>query len=106
MTVTLIYKDVRNVFMVLAEFHVLDNNQLREPAQTLAETYSTNLEPIMFCDEMVQFFSLCQVPKLQNTSFSCCLMHKEDLHGAFPNVAIALRIYMCLMETDPSVRWS
>jgi len=44
------YKDVRKVFIVLAEFHVLENDQLREHANTLAETYSTYLEPSMFCD--------------------------------------------------------
>ena len=49
------YKDVRKVFIVIAEFHVLDNDQLREHAQTLAVTYSTDLEPSMSCDEMVQF---------------------------------------------------
>ena len=96
------YKDVRNVFMVLAEFHVLDNNQLREHAQTLAETYSTDLEPSMFCDEMVQFVYFAKSRNCKTPASLAVLMHKEDLHGAFPNVAIALRIYMCLMVSNCS----
>jgi hypothetical protein len=92
-----VYKDVRKVFIVLAEFHVLDNDQLREHAQTLAETYSTDLEPNMFCDEMVQFVNFAKTP-----ASLAVLMHKEDPHGAFPNVAIALRIYMCLMVSNCS----
>jgi len=88
------YKDVRKVFIALAEFHVLDNDQLREHAKTLAETYSTDLESSMFCDEMVQFVHFAKSRDCKTPASLAVLMHKEDLHGAFPNVAIALRIHV------------
>jgi len=96
------------VFIALAEFHVLDNDQLREHAKTLAETYPTDLEPSMsLSDEMVQFVHFAKSRDC-NTSFSCCRMHKEDLHGAFPNVTIALRTcaswFRISLEKDHSVR--
>jgi len=96
------YKDVRKVFIVIAEFHVLDNDQLREHAQTLAETYSTDLEPSMFCNEMVQFVHFAKSRGCKTPASLAVLLHKEDLHSAFPNVAIALRIYMCLMVSNCS----
>ena len=83
------------MFIVIAEFHVLDNDQLREHARTLAETYSTDLDPSMFCEEIAQF--VCKTP-----ASLAVLLHKDDLNGAFPNVAIALRIYMCLMVSNCS----
>ena len=47
---------MRKVIIELVEFHVLDNDQLREHPQTLAETHSADLEPSkQFFDEMVEF---------------------------------------------------
>jgi hypothetical protein len=86
----------------MAEFHVLDNDQLREHAQTLPETYCTDLEPNMFCDELVQFVHFAKSRGCKTPASLAVLMHKEDLHGAFPNVAIALRICMCLIVSNCS----
>ena len=104
------YKDVRKVFIVIAEFHVLDNDQLREHAQTLAETYSTDLEPSMFCDEMVQFvyFAKFEAVKLQLLLLFYCTKKISMV----PSQMLQLRCaYTCAswfqiaLEKDLSARW-
>ncbi len=54
----------------------------------------------MFFNEMVQFVNFAKSRNCKTPASLAVLMHKEDLHGAFPNVAIALRIYMCLMVSN------
>ena len=97
------------MFIVIAEFHVHDNDQLREHAQTSAVTYSTDLESRMSCDEMVQFVHFAKSRGCKTPASLAVLLYKEDLHGAFQNVAIALRIcaswFQIALEKDLSARW-
>ena len=107
------YEDVRKVFIVIAEFRVLDYDQLREHAQTLAETYSTDLEPSrpMFCDEMVQFVHFANSRGCKTPASLAVLLYKENLHMV-PSQMLQLRCaYTCAswfqiaLEKDLSARW-
>ena len=74
------------MFIVIAEFHVLDNDQLRERAQTLADTYSTDLEPSMFCDELVQFVHFAKSRGCKTPASLAVLPFKEILHMVPPQM--------------------
>jgi hypothetical protein len=70
---------VRKVFIVLAEFHLLKNDQLGEHAHTLAETYSTDLEPSIFYEEIVQFIHLAKSRGCKTPASLVVLMHKKKI---------------------------
>jgi len=69
---------VRGTFKVITDFRELDHDSIRECSLSLATTYSNDLQPDMFSDEMVQFVewtlpdqeAVIRLPPLQN----CCTM--------------------------------
>jgi len=96
------YTAVRNVFEVVTDFNVLDNDNIRSLAQRTAETYSEDLQSAVFPDEMVQFVTFARSRGCSSPSDLAMLIHGEQLHETFPNVSIALRMFMCLMVSNCS----
>lgn len=96
------YGDVRKVFQVITEFNELGNGEIRELALCMAETYHTDLQSSTFPDEMIQFVHFAKSRGCSSPSDLASLIHSEDLYCTFPNVSIALRMFMSLMVTNCS----
>jgi len=96
------YIQVRSVFQVVTDFHTLDNDSIRSSAQHMAETYSADLESSVFPDEMVQFVTFAKSRGCSLPSDVAMLTHKEELYDTFPNVSIAVHMFMCLMVSNCS----
>jgi hypothetical protein len=96
------YADIRKMFQVVTEFRNLENKQIRELAIRMAETYHTDLQSSTFPDEMIQFVDFAKSRGCSSPSDLALLIHNEDLYSTFPNVSIALRMFMCLMISNCS----
>lgn len=100
-------------FGFLSHVKILTSYDLRDKAAHLVEIYHEDLEP-QFSDEIVQFVglfkqfsnesefnvenSLHESEELQMFLF----INKHELVATFPNVSIALRMYLCLMVSNCS----
>jgi hypothetical protein len=80
----------------------LDNDSIRSLARRAAETYSADLQRDVFPDEMVQFVAFSRARGYASPSELAKVIHDEELYDTFPNVAIALRIFMSLMVSNCS----
>jgi len=96
------YKEVREVFKVVTDFNEIDADQIREYAMSMARTYSGDLQSGEFADEMIQFVNFAKSRGCQTPSSLAMLLHTEDLQSTFPNVEIALRMYMSIMVSNCS----
>jgi hypothetical protein len=92
------YRNIREVFRVITDFDVLQAEDIRKFLVDLAKTYCADLESSVFPDEMVQFVDFAKSKK--SPASIAMLLHTEDLQFTFPNVSIALRMYMCLMVSN------
>ena len=88
------YTEVREVFKVVTDFNDIDADQIREYAISLANTYSGDLQSGEFADEMIQFVYFAKSRGCQTPSSLAMLLHAEELQPIFPNVEIAIRMYM------------
>jgi hypothetical protein len=78
--------------------------------QKKANTYSGDLKSDEFADEMVQFVEFAKSRGCHTPSSLATLLHSEDLQTSFPNVEIAVRMYMSIMvqtvqAKDRSAKW-
>ena len=96
------YTNVRAVFQVITEYNKLENEQIRELALRIAETYYTDLQKNTFPDEMIQVVHFAKARGCSSPSDLASLIHNEDLESTFPNVSIALRMFLCLMISNCS----
>ena len=88
------------MFKVVTEFKDLINDEIRLHAFTMASTYSSDLQSGTFPDEMVQFVDFAKSRGCSTPAEMTTLFHAHDLHSTFPNVSIALRMFMCLMVSN------
>ena len=58
--------------------------------------------PLFFPDEMVQFVDFAKSRGCTSPSDVAKLIYSEELYLTFPNVSIALRMFMCLMVSNCS----
>jgi hypothetical protein len=96
------YTEVREVFKVVTDFNEIDADQIREYAVSMANTYSGDLQSGEFADEMIQFVDFAKSRGCQTPSSLAMLLHSEDLQSTFPNVEIAIRMYMSIMVSNCS----
>jgi hypothetical protein len=68
----------------------------------MANTYSGDLKSDEFADEMVQFVEFAKSRGCHTPSSLATLLHSEDLQTTFPNVEIAVRMYMSIMVSNCS----
>jgi len=80
------YADVRKVFQVVTDFKDLSNDEIRQLALTMSDTYSSDLQSDAFPDEMVQFVEFTKSRGCSTPADMAMLIHTHDLHSTFPNV--------------------
>ena len=68
----------------------------------MANTYSGDLQAGEFADEMIQFVDFAKSRGCRTPSSLAMLLHTEDLQSTFPNVEIAIRMYMSVMVSNCS----
>ena len=68
----------------------------------MANTYSGDLQSGEFADEMIQFVDFAKSRGCRTPSSLAMLLHTEDLQSTFPNVEIAVRMYMSIMVSNCS----
>ena len=96
------YREVREVFKVVIDFNEVNADQIREHAVSMANIYSGDLQSSEFADEMVQFIDFAKSRGCQTPSSLAMLLHTEYLQSTFPNVEIAIRMYMSIMVSNCS----
>ena len=96
------YSHVRDVFAVLLRFRELDSDELCQGSSKLAQTYPSDLQADELANEIVQFVEFAKTRECNTVSSLAMLIYMEDLHSTFPNVSIALRMYMALMVSNCS----
>ena len=91
------YPAVHKLFGFLTEFECLTPEDLRQHAAHLVESYPEDLEPA-FVDEFVQFTDILVSDNNKTVSHMSELLKKDGgiMLSTFPNVAIAVRIYLTL----------
>ena len=91
------YSAVHKLFAFLTEFESLTPEDLRKHAAHLVDSYPEDLEPA-FIDEFVQFTDILVSDNNKTVSHMSELLQKDGgiMLSTFPNVAIALRIYLAL----------
>ena len=87
---------------MITEYNKLDKEQIRGLALRMAETYHTDLQQNTFPDEMIQVVHFAKARGCSSPSDLASLIHNEDLESTFPNVSIALRMFLCLMISNCS----
>ena len=75
---------------------------VREQSRHLADKYCCDLQRDLFPNEMAQYIEFSRIRGCKSPADMAALLHDEDLHDTFPNVSVALRMYMCLMVTNCS----
>jgi hypothetical protein len=106
------YELVCSRFGFLSELEALDPNDIQSAAKILVTAYSEDLDECIG-NELVQFAEFVKLFKpneqKNDTSaeqFMYQLIHEKHVNETFPNVEIALRIYLVLMVTNCSAERS
>ena len=101
------YADVCQRFGFLKQMGNLSDYDIRSAAMNLTEIYSDELD-ICLGDEIIQFRQVVTLfedtRKADDGSerFMYNILVERDLSSTFPNVAIMLRIYLCLIVSNCS----
>jgi hypothetical protein len=100
------YENVSNRFGFLADVDTLSHDQLRTGAKKLVDSYPTDIEE-SFEDEIVHFAEMCKTVGFGTVATSkelamWTIISEMSICSAFPNTAIALRIYLCMMISNCS----
>lgn len=101
------YKDISSQFSFFSHLKELSSDELKAAAEQLVRSYSDDLD-ITFIDELCQFVTFANIftdeePKDISTElFMYKLIMKKGVQDTFPNIEIALRIYLILMVTNCS----
>lgn len=93
------YRDINNTFGILLNMESEDLLTVRKQADALCALYSSDLDQ-NFADEMIQFrcFMESEVDKSPRNMLLVLLKH--SLQSIFPNVFVALRIFLTLPVTN------
>uniref|UniRef100_A0A3B3QZT7 TTF-type domain-containing protein n=1 Tax=Paramormyrops kingsleyae TaxID=1676925 RepID=A0A3B3QZT7_9TELE len=97
------YKNIRETFGFLSHLSSISLEDLRREATTLQEKYIGDLEAD-FVEEIVHFREYVKESQGKDTSAGLLLrdLRERNLQTAFPNVDIALRLFMTLPVTNAS----
>ena len=87
----------------------MPTQELRDGVDRLVQVYDNDLEETM-ADEIVHFAALCKIFPFSKPAESkqskelqmFVMLKKQSLESVFPNVTIALRMYLSLMNTNCS----
>jgi len=101
------YKDISSKFSFFRHLKELSSDELKATAEQLVRSYSDDLDST-FIDELCQFVTFANIftdeePKDISTElFMYKLIMEKGVQDTFPNIEIALRIYLILMVTNCS----
>ena len=89
------------MFGIITDFKSLPADELRARATNLVASYHADLEP-SFVDEFVQFTFLVVTERDQSVVHMSEMLKADGglLQATFPNVGIALRIYLTIPVTN------
>lgn len=95
------YSNLHEVFGFITDFKSLPADELRARATNLVASYPADLEP-SFVDEFVQFTFLVMTERDQSVVHMSEMLKADGglLQATFPNVGIALRIYLTIPVTN------
>lgn len=99
------YSNLNNRFRVFYEHESMNINDKRNAAVQLKSVYKYDLDD-GFEDELVQFLSLASEKQISGPCEMYKLIQTYNLVSTFPNVEIALRIYLSLPSTNASAERS
>ena len=105
------YELISSRFGFLRKLHVLSSQELLAAASNLVEVYKDDLDACLG-NELVQFVDFVETfkdEKAQDVSrehFMYQLILEKQVQGSFPNVEIALRMYLVLMISNCSAERS
>lgn len=96
------YKETCTYFGFLTKLGSLSNKEIREASLRLQRKYNTDIQED-FPDELIQFvrFAISAADHLYPNNL-LILIRERELQNVFPNVDIALRIYLTLPITNAS----
>jgi len=104
------YDTIHGLFSFFLELPQLDITSIEDSCKNLASVYSVDLNEQEFVSECQHFkhhiadILHCQPKQQQQTSMSMSALYRviksDCLESTFPNIEIALRIYLTLMPTN------
>lgn len=92
------YTELNKLFSILFNMDT-DCNNVRKCAAALASLYSQDLDRD-FGEELIQFKTFIQEEKKRSPKTMLQLLHRHGLQSTFPNVFVALRIFLTLPVTN------
>ncbi len=95
------YKDLEQSFGFLSNMHTITSEELRSNALCLQKKYHTDLQDD-FPEEIAQFKDFTKNEKNKCVVALLQLLRRKNLQSVFPNVDIALRIFLTLPVTNAS----
>ena len=96
------YQDVSDSFKVIVDVSNLNSNDIQIETCKLAEQYPTDLCADVFPGEMIQLSCLAKARRCASPMPLAWLLHDVLLEETFPDVSVALRIYLLLMVSNCS----
>ncbi|XP_030757412.1 uncharacterized protein LOC115883224 [Sitophilus oryzae] len=98
------YKEVSDIFGFFSRLSILSSEEIITKARNLILQYSDDLEDNLV-QELLQFSAFLKTLNLNNESSSSVpfllnLLIERDLLEVFPEIFIALRIYLCIPITN------
>ncbi|XP_072378017.1 uncharacterized protein [Diabrotica undecimpunctata] len=98
-----VYEDLSITFSVLFSLPLSEDNVISDKASVLVNIYSNDLDTSLpsKCIQLKHFImSLLAQVEYKNPTNHTKLLHKNNIIATFPNVEIALRIFLSLMVTN------
>ena len=98
------YKEINERFGVFFDHSKMTASNIRSKAQHLTSIYSTDFDD--FEDELLKFLLLCKEENVQEPHKMLSFIRNNKLLSTFPNIEIALRIFMTMPSTNASAERS
>lgn len=98
------YNALNSIFGFLNKIHILSSQELRSAAAVLQKKYHSDLQED-FVDEIEQFKEFIRTKENKCAQGYLQLIKKMDLSSVFPNMDIALKIYLTLPVTNCTLQW-
>lgn len=95
------YDSLNRYFGFPSKIHLLKNEELHAAAVLLQQKYHTDIQED-FPDELIQFRDFIKNQENTTPQAFLLLIKNRDISSVFPNVNIALRIYLTLPVTNAS----
>ena len=95
------YQSVYDRFKVIVNLCSLPDAEIRSEAEKLITAFPRDFSNVLI-EEIVQFAAFAKLRSCLTPSQQALLLHDEGLADTFPNVNVALRIYLSMMVANCS----